>query len=63
LLAARAWLAEQGHETMIVWVLADNPARAFYERLGGRAAGRRAIRVGGALVDEAAYVWNDLKMS
>ena len=60
LLAARTWLAGQGHRTMIVWVLADNSARAFYERLGGRAAGQRAIRVGGALVDEAAYVWSDL---
>jgi GNAT superfamily N-acetyltransferase len=61
LLAARHWLAGQGHEAMIVWVLADNPARVFYERLGGRAAAQRAIRVGGALVEEAAYVWSDLK--
>ena len=42
---------------MIIWVLADNPNRAFYERIGGREAGRRSIRVGGAPVDEAAYVW------
>lgn len=58
--AARAWLADQGHGSMIVWVLADNPARGFYERLDGRPAGLRTIRVGGALVDEAAYVWRDL---
>lgn len=55
--ACRAWLAGRGHEAMIVWVLADNPGRAFYERIGGSPAGRRAIRVGGALVDEAAYKW------
>ena len=55
--AAGAWLARRGHEGMIIWVLADNPNRVFYERIGGRPAGRRAIRVGGATVDEAAFVW------
>jgi GNAT superfamily N-acetyltransferase len=59
-LAARAWLAGEGHGAMIVWVLAKNPARSFYERLGGHPAGQRTIRVGGALVDEAAYVWREL---
>lgn len=55
--AARGWLAGRGHQSLIVWVLADNPNRGFYERIGGRFSGRRAIRVGGATVDEAAYVW------
>ncbi len=55
--AAGAWLAARGHQGMIVWVLAVNPNRTFYERLGGGPAGHRAIRVGGAPVDEAAYVW------
>jgi len=55
--AARAWLAGRGHEAMIIWVLADNPNRPFYERTGGRLAGLRTIRVGGAAVEEAAYVW------
>ncbi len=55
--AARAWLAARGHERLIIWVLADNPSRVFYERIGGRWAGQRTIRVGGAPVQEAAYVW------
>lgn len=55
--ASGAWLAGRGHEGMIIWVLADNPNRAFYERIGGRLAGQRTIRVGGATVEEAAYVW------
>jgi GNAT superfamily N-acetyltransferase len=56
--ASRAWLAGRGHRRMIIWVLADNPNRGFYERIGGRPAGRRSIRVGGAAVDETAYVWS-----
>ena len=55
--ACRAWLAGRGREAMIIWVLADNPNRPFYDRIGGRPAGHRTIRVGGAPVDEAAYVW------
>ena len=58
--AARRWLAARGDHAMVIWVLADNPARGFYERLGGSAAGLRTIRVGGVLVDEAAYIWRDL---
>jgi GNAT superfamily N-acetyltransferase len=55
--AARDWLARQGHKQLIIWVLADNPSRAFYERIGGRWVGQRTIRVGGVPVAEAAYVW------
>ena len=55
--AAGGWLAGRGHGGMIIWVLADNPNRGFYEHIGGRLAGLRSIRVGGAPVDEAAYVW------
>ena len=55
--ACRVWLAERGPGGMIIWVLADNPNRGFYERIGGQFSGRRAINVGGATVDEAAYVW------
>ncbi len=59
--AAGAWLAERGHEAMIVWVLADNPNRDFYERIGGHFTNLRTIRVGGVAVDEASYVWRDLR--
>ncbi|HUO23602.1 MAG TPA: GNAT family N-acetyltransferase [Caulobacteraceae bacterium] len=59
--AARDWLARRGERELVIRVLMDNPARGFYERLGGRPAGVRTIRVGGALVEEAAYVWSDLK--
>ena len=57
---ARLWLRSRGHGSMIVWVLAQNTNRIFYDRMGGRPAGVRTIRVGGALVEEAAYVWRDI---
>jgi ribosomal protein S18 acetylase RimI-like enzyme len=44
----------------VVWVLRDNPARFFYERLGGRLAAHRPMRVGRIDVEAVAYGWNDL---
>jgi ribosomal protein S18 acetylase RimI-like enzyme len=31
-------LASRGYHSLVAWVLKDNPARRFYERLGGRLA-------------------------
>ena len=45
---------------MVVWVLAGNPARGFYESRGGSPCAARAIRVGGRQVQEVAYRWADL---
>lgn len=45
--------------SLIVWVLAGNPARYFYEALGGRHVGRRAGSLGGAAIEEIAFGWPD----
>ena len=45
--------------SLIVWVLAGNPARYFYEALGGRNVGRRAGSLGGAAIEELAFGWPD----
>jgi ribosomal protein S18 acetylase RimI-like enzyme len=45
----------------VVWVLAQNPSRFFYERTGGSLVARRNIDVGGARVDAVAYAWRDLR--
>ena len=61
----RAVVAEQqrhGRPGMFVWVLADNPNRAFYERLGGRPIAERPITLGPETVTEIAYAWDDLKL-
>ena len=44
---------------MIVWCLRENPARFFYEHLGGRLVARRPGRVGAAPVEEIGYAWTD----
>jgi hypothetical protein len=44
---------------MIVWVLADNPARRFYEALDGQYVGERDIEIDGVKLREVAYGWAD----
>jgi L-amino acid N-acyltransferase YncA len=50
-----------GLPAMVVWVLERNaPARGFYERLGGREAGRRDTSVGMQRLTEVMYAWDAL---
>ena len=50
------WLRQNGHQSMLIWVLRDNqPARRFYEVLGGKAVRERSIVIGGATLPEVAY--------
>ncbi len=60
LLALFARLLHCGHGSAMVWVVRANPARFFYERLGGKLALHRAIPVGGQAVEAAGYGWSDL---
>src|SRR5215467_14857858 len=53
-------LVAGGRRSAIVWVLRDNPARFFYERLGARQVSHRPLPVGGASVEAIAYGWRDL---
>ncbi len=53
-------LQEQGHNSMLVWVIATNPYRSFYEALGGQPAGQKEVNLGGANLIEVAYGWPDL---
>jgi hypothetical protein len=45
--------------SMLVWVLRDNPSRGFYEALGGEYVREQAITIGGANLIELAYGWPD----
>jgi ribosomal protein S18 acetylase RimI-like enzyme len=56
----RAELAAAGFDDLMLWVLADNPACGFYERLGGAVVGERQIDIGGRALDERAYGWRQL---
>ncbi|MBI5053316.1 MAG: GNAT family N-acetyltransferase [Chloroflexi bacterium] len=48
-------LLKQGHAAMLIWVLKENPSRAFYEKLGGVAVREKEIQIGGEVLIEAAY--------
>ncbi len=54
---AMAFLREQGHERMLVWVLSTNPNRAFYEARGGTEAAHKQVSFDGIAYDETGYGW------
>jgi GNAT superfamily N-acetyltransferase len=60
LLALFARLIDGGHRSALVWVVRANPARFFYERLGGKLTLQRPIPVGGRPVEAVGYGWSDL---
>ncbi|WEX79085.1 GNAT family N-acetyltransferase [Sinorhizobium numidicum] len=51
---------QMGASSLFAWVLAGNPNRVFYERLGARAVGQGRVSVGGESHDQVAYRWDDL---
>jgi ribosomal protein S18 acetylase RimI-like enzyme len=56
-----AALLLRGRRSVGLWVLTTNaPARAFYERFGGRVADNRTDHSDGWSCAETAYLWNDL---
>jgi len=54
-------LTHDGMNSMIVWVLEANPARAFYERLGGQLVDRAEVKIGEDTLIEVAYGWDDIR--
>jgi ribosomal protein S18 acetylase RimI-like enzyme len=52
-------LAQAGLHSMLVWVLADNRSRGFYETLGGQSVRQGRIEIGGVVFDKVAYGWSD----
>jgi GNAT superfamily N-acetyltransferase len=55
-----AELRGAGYESAMVWVLDRNPARFFYEAMGGRRIAERREKMWGTTVNEAAYGWTAL---
>ena len=56
-------LFEAGQNSAIIRVLAPNPSRFFYERMGGQRAGERRETNWGTTLQELAYGWSDLEKS
>lgn len=53
-------LHREGHRSLMVWVLAANPGRTFYRRMGGTEIDRKMIEIGGAALEEIACGWADI---
>jgi GNAT superfamily N-acetyltransferase len=53
-------LRDKGFKGMTVWVLERNPAKHFYERSGAALVTTKEIEIGGAVLQEVAFVWPDL---
>jgi ribosomal protein S18 acetylase RimI-like enzyme len=54
-------LRERGFADAIVWVLAGNPARFFYERVGGRKVQERSETLWNEKLPQIGYLWPDLE--
>lgn len=53
-------LKADGFDVAVLWMLASNPARFFYEGMGGAFAGQRTDTMAGQDVEEMAFVWHNL---
>lgn len=60
LLAMFGRLVGQGHSSAVIWVLRENPARFFYQRLGGQEVRRKLLPFNGSEVAASGYGWRDL---
>jgi ribosomal protein S18 acetylase RimI-like enzyme len=58
--ALLAGLRERGCHQAMLWVLAANPSRFFYEAMGGRKSLERSERLWGMDVAQIGYRWPDL---
>jgi ribosomal protein S18 acetylase RimI-like enzyme len=60
-LAIARRLKQEGLNSMLLWVAADNnPARKFYERLGGQQVHEKTDTIGGTALLEIGYGWQDI---
>lgn len=60
---AFAALSASGHERCIIWAHAKNPARFFYEAMGGKLVAERTTAMMGVPVPEVAFGWTSLVLA
>jgi L-amino acid N-acyltransferase YncA len=53
-------LYEKGFRSLVVWVLAKNPAVEFYRHLGSSEVATKQIEIGGVQLTELAFGWRRL---
>lgn len=54
-------LVKSGFRSMLIWVLADNPACHFYESMGGVRMREQDVEIGGKRLKEIGYGWTNLQ--
>ncbi|MEO1148102.1 MAG: GNAT family N-acetyltransferase [Cyanobacteria bacterium J06638_22] len=54
-------LSQSGLDSMLIWVLVDNPACGFYAALGGDRVREQELQIGGKSLIEVAYGWLDTR--
>jgi L-amino acid N-acyltransferase YncA len=55
-------LEKQRKNSMIVWVLKDNPAKKAYISLGGKKIDEELITIGNQKLFEECYAWRDMSL-
>jgi ribosomal protein S18 acetylase RimI-like enzyme len=55
-------LRVRGFESMVAWVLGENPFKRFYEDLGGEPVLKKEIVMGGKNMEETGYGWKSLSV-
>jgi ribosomal protein S18 acetylase RimI-like enzyme len=60
--ASAQHLAAMGCRSAFAWVLRDNPANYFYQRLGGKRIAASSTRVAGVDVPQNAYAWDPIEL-
>src|SRR5215831_6778675 len=56
-------LAERGYTRCVIWAHAKNPARFFYEAMGGKLIAERTTSMMGSPVPEVAFGWPKLALA
>lgn len=56
-------LAARGHSSCVIWAHAKNPARFFYEAMGGVLVAERTVSMLSMPVPEVAYGWTTLALA
>ncbi len=54
------YFKQRGYEKVFVEVLAENKTRNFYEYYGAQYVDNTEIKIGGKVLEELIYVWNDI---
>ena len=59
--AVASSLTQKGHQAMLTWVLKQNPAVRFYEKLGAQCLTTKQIEIGSVQLSELALGWAELR--